>query len=152
MLKRIVSISGKPGLYRLVNQGKNMLIVEALATGKRMPVYMHDKVMSLGDISIYTLEGDVPLAEVLENVKKESGGQPVDLKAMGTDANIREFFAQVLPQFDQDRVYTTDIKKLLSWYNILLNAGITEFVEPKQDGEKEQQEPADAEAESTEKA
>lgn len=130
MLKRIVSIAGKPGLYRLVSQGKNMLIVEALATGKRMPVYMHDKVMSLGDISIYTLEGDVPLAEVLDKVKQQADGKPVDVKAMGDDANIRQYFAEVLPQFDQDRVYTTDIKKLLSWYNILIQAGVTDLVEP----------------------
>lgn len=130
MLKRIVSIAGKPGLYRLVSQGKNMLIVEALATGKRMPVYMHDKVMSLGDISIYTLEGDVPLAEVLDKVKQQADGKPVDVKAMGDDANIRQYFAEVLPQFDQNRVYTTDIKKLLSWYNILIQAGVTDLVEP----------------------
>lgn len=130
MLKRIVSVAGKPGLYRLISQGKNMLIVEALATKKRMPVYMHDKVMSLGDISIYTLDGDVPLAEVLDKVKLHADGKPVDVKAMGEDANVRAFFAEILPQFDQERVYTTDIKKLLSWYNILMQAGVTEFVEP----------------------
>ena len=69
MLKRILSISGKPGLYRLVNQGKNMLIVESLSTGKRTPAYARDKVVSLGDISIYTTDGDVPLTDVLESVK-----------------------------------------------------------------------------------
>ncbi len=147
MLKRIVSIAGKPGLYRLVSQGKNMLIVEALADGKRMPVYMHDKVMSLGDISIYTHEGDIALAEVLDKVKTHADSKPVDVKALGADANIRQYFTEILPDFDQDRVYTTDIKKLLSWYNILIKAGVTVFVESEQpqDG---QPEPARAEEKS----
>ena len=82
MLKRILSISGKPGLYRLVSQGKNMLIVESLTNGKRMPAYARDKVVSLGDISIYTVEDDEPLSEVLEKVKQTNNGQPVDVKAM----------------------------------------------------------------------
>lgn len=131
MLRRILSISGKPGLYKLISQGKNMLIVEALTTGKRMPAYSRDKVMSLGDISIYTTEGDKPLAEVMELVKEKAQAQPIDVKALGDDAAIRAFFAEVLPTFDQDRVYTTDIKKLLSWYNILIGAGINQFVEEK---------------------
>ena len=74
MLKRILSISGKPGLYRLVSQGKNMLIVESLTNGKRMPAYARDKVVSLGDISIYTVEDDEPLSEVLEKVKQTTTG------------------------------------------------------------------------------
>lgn len=131
MLKRIISVSGKPGLYRLVSQGKNMLIVEALGTGKRQPIYARDKVVSLGDISIYTTEGDEPLAEVLEKVKAQADGNPVDIKSFPDDAAIRAFFKQVLPAFDEERVYTTDIKKLLSWYNLLMTNGVTTFVEPK---------------------
>ena len=121
MLKRILSISGKPGLYRLVSQGKNMLIVESLATGKRMPAYARDKVLSLGDIAIYT-------TDVLEKVKEATGGQPVDAKAMG-DAELRDYFKEILPDYDEDRVYTTDIRKLFSWYNQLVAAGVTEFKE-----------------------
>ncbi len=131
MIRKILSIAGKPGLFRLVSQGKNMLIVEALLTGKRSPVYPHDKVISLADISIYTTEGDQPLAEVLEKLSAKAEGKPVDVKGFGSDAAIREYFREVLPEFDDDRVYTTDIKKLMSWYNILLSAGITEFVEKK---------------------
>lgn len=130
MIRKILSISGRPGLYRLVSQGKNMLIVEALADGRRSPAYAHDKVVSLGDISIYTETEDKPLGEVLEALKSKTDGQPVDLKALGNDAQIREFFGEVLPEFDRDRVYTADIKKLLKWYNMLLAAGVTEFVEP----------------------
>lgn len=129
MLKTILSIAGRPGLFRLVSQGKNMLIVESLSTGKRTPAYAHDKVISLGDIAIYTVEEDRPLSLVLEAVKEKAAGQPVDVKALGSDAQIREYFATVLPDFDQERVYTADIKKLLGWYNQLLAAGITEFAE-----------------------
>ncbi len=142
MLKNILSIAGRPGLYRLVNRGKNMLIVEAIATGKRTPAYAHDKVISLGDISIYTEDGeDTLLGNVLEAVKTKAEGKQVDVKAIGTDAEIREYFGEILPEFDRERVYTTDIKKLLSWYNILIAAGITDFAPAKEDEE------ANAEAE-----
>ena len=113
MLKRILSISGKPGLFRLMSQGKNMLIVENIATGKRTAAYARDKVVSLGDISIYTNEGDEPLTEVLEKVKKVTAGAPVDVKSMG-DGELRDYFKTILPEYDEDRVYTTDIRKLFS--------------------------------------
>lgn len=106
-----------------------MLIVESLLTGKRTPAYAHDKVVSLGDISIYTTEGDVPLAEVFEKVKAKQAGQPVEVKTLD-DADVRAFFAEILPDFDDERIYTNDIRKLFNWYNQLLAAGITEFVEP----------------------
>ncbi len=130
MLKGILCISGRPGLFKLVNPGKNMLIVESLSTGKRTPAYAHDKVISLADISIYTIEDDVPLGTVLEAVKVKMDGKPVDVKGMGNDTAIRSFFAEVLPEFDDERVYTNDIKKLLNWYNQLLAAGIDTFIEP----------------------
>lgn len=129
MIRRILSISGKPGLYRLISQGKNMLIVESLTDKRRQPIYANDKVVSLGDISIYTTEGDKPLAEVLEDVKTKTESKPVDIKAFENDAAIRDFFREILPDFDDDRVYTSDIKKLLTWYNTLIDKGITEFVE-----------------------
>lgn len=129
MLKTVLSISGRPGLYRLVNRGKNMLIVESISTKKRTPAYAHDKVISLGDISIYTETDDVPLTDVLETVKVKNDGQPVDIKAIGDDAAVREYFAEILPDFDRERVYTSDIKKLLTWYNLLLEGGITEFAD-----------------------
>ncbi|MCM1522525.1 MAG: DUF5606 domain-containing protein [Muribaculaceae bacterium] len=141
MLKNILSIAGRPGLFRLVNRGKNMLIVEAIATGKRTPAYAHDKVISLADISIYTEDGeDTLLGNVLEAVKVKAEGKPVDVKALGSDANIREYFGEILPEFDRERVYTTDIKKLLSWYNLLIAAGITDFV-PAQEDTEEKTEP-----------
>lgn len=129
MITNILSIAGKPGLYKLVSRGRNMLIVESLSTGKRTPAYSHDKVMSLADIAIYTTGEDRPLAQVLELVKENAAAQPVDIKAIGDDAALREYFAGVMPDFDRERVYTTDIRKLLTWYNALLAAGITEFAD-----------------------
>ena len=139
MIKRIISISGRPGLFRLVNQGKNMLIVESLANGKRTPAYAHDKVVSLGDISIYTKDGDVPLADVFEKIKEKTGGASVDVKAMDNDA-LRAYFAEILPDFDDERVYTNDIRKVFQWYNQLIAAGVTEF----KDNEIAQDEAAEA--------
>ena len=127
MLKTVLSISGRPGLYKLVSQGKNMLIVEAIGTGKRMPAYAHDKIISLGDIAIYTMEEDIPLADVFVSIKDKNGGKTVDVKAMKSDKEIREYFATVLPEFDDERVYTNDIKKVFNWYNVLIAAGMTEF-------------------------
>ena len=133
MLKTILSISGKPGLYNLISQGKNMLIVEALdSTKKRIPVYASEKVISLGDIAMYTDSDEVALGEVIESVKKKENGAPasINYKKAGND-ELFAYFAEILPNFDRDRVHASDIKKLLSWYNILIENGVTEFVEAK---------------------
>ena len=130
MLRTILSISGKPGLYKLISQGKNMLILEALdATKKRFPVYGHDKVISLGDIAMYTDDEEVALAEVLESVKTKSNGgvTAIDYKKASAD-ELQAFMAEVLPTYDRDRVHNSDIKKLIQWYNILVSNGVTEFV------------------------
>ncbi|MDE7426705.1 MAG: DUF5606 domain-containing protein [Muribaculaceae bacterium] len=139
MLRRILAISGKPGLYKLISQGRGMLIVENLATHKRMPAYSHDRVSSLGDIAIYTVNEDVPLADVLDSVYKNAEGKEVEVKKM-EDAQVREFFKTVLPEFDDERVYTSDIRKLLSWYNLLIADGFTKFTEDKEEQDKESQE------------
>ncbi len=128
MIKTILSISGRPGLFKLVSQGKNMLIVESLSTGKRTPAYAHDKIISLGDISIYTIDEDIALAKVFEAVKEKNEGKEVDIKSLGDDNAIRAYFETILPDYDQERVYTNDIKKLLSWYNQLISAGFDKFV------------------------
>lgn len=129
MLKKILSISGRPGLFNLVSQGKNCLIVESVsADKKRVPVFNHDRVMSLGDIAIYTTGEEIPLGEVFEKVKEKYNGQTVDIKTLEKEGKIREVFAEVLPDFDDERVRTNDIKKVFNWYNILVDNGITEFV------------------------
>ena len=114
MTERILSISGKPGLFKLVSQGKNMLIVEDIATGKRRPAYMRDKVMSLADIAMYTTSEDVPLYTIYGNIYKLEDGKTVDIKSLEDDEALREYFAKVLPDFDRDRVYSSDIRKALT--------------------------------------
>lgn len=129
MLRKILSIAGRPGLYELVGHGKNMLIVQQLGTNRRSPAYARDKVVSLGDISIYTMGDDKPLPEVFELIAAKNEQKPVDVKAFSSDAELREYFASILPDFDSDRVYTTDIKKVFQWYNQLVEAGVTKFVD-----------------------
>ncbi len=134
MLKNILAITGKSGLFRLVSRGNGMLIVESLEDGKRMPTYARDKIVSLADISMFTTGEDVPLRLVLESLgKKESLKEcPLDVKKMDTES-LRSFFAEVLPDFDRDRVYPSDIRKLVQWYNTLIKAGITDFSEQEED-------------------
>ena len=128
MLKTILSISGKSGLYKLVSQGKNMLIVESLTDKKRMPAYGTDKMISLGDIAMDTDEDDVTLQEVFLSIKKKENGQPIvlDIKT-ATPEELRQYMGEVLPNFDRDRVHLSDIKKLIAWYNLLVANNLTDF-------------------------
>ncbi len=135
MLKKILSISGRPGLYKLVSYGKNMLLVEELADGHRFPVHSRERVMSLGDISIFTTSEDLPLSQVMENIGKKFDNKAIDAKAYSTPDQLHEFFGSVLENWDPDRVHNSDIKKIISWYNILIGAGITDFTA------KEEEEP-----------
>lgn len=128
MLRDILSITGKPGLYKLVSRGNNMLIVESLLDGKRMPTYARDKIVSLGEISMYTMGDDIALNQVLINLGEKENYKlaTIDPKKADND-QLRDYFGEVLPDFDRDRVYPSDIRKLIQWYNILINAGITDF-------------------------
>ena len=138
MLKTILSISGKPGLYKLISQGKNMLIVESVsAEKKRFPAYRNEKIISLADIAMYTNDAEVPLRDVLESIKeKENAGTASIDPKKATAEELRAYLTEVLPDFDRERVYMTDIKKLISWYNILVTNGITEF---KDDAEQQEE-------------
>ncbi len=128
MLKNILAITGKPGLYKLVSHGNNTLIVESLVDGKRIPTFARDKIISLADVSMFTLDEDISLSEVLTKLGAKESLKTVtlDLKNASNDA-LREYFAVVLPNYDRDRVYPSDIRKLIQWYNILITAGITDF-------------------------
>lgn len=142
MLKKILSISGRPGLYKLVSYGKNMLLVEALADGKRFPVHSRDRVMALGDISIFTTADDIPLAQVLENVGKKFENKAIDTKAYSTPDQLHEFIGSVLEKWDEERVHNSDIKKIISWYNILISNGITDFTaKEEEEAAKEEDKP-----------
>ena len=145
MLKTILSISGKPGLFRLISHGKNMLIVESLVDKKRVPAYAKDKVISLGDIAMYTDADEVPLHQVLTNLKNKENGEKASISTSAKPDELRAYFAEVLPNFDRDRVYPSDIKKLISWYNLLIGVGITDFT-PVEVEEEAQEEEAQSEA------
>lgn len=137
MKKTILSIAGKPGLYALVSRGNRMLIVEALETGKRVPAYANDRITSLNDIAIYTEDEEVPLLDVLEAVKKkENGAETAFNFKKASKEELFSYFEEVLPKFDQDRVHPSDIKKLLSWYNLLVKSGNTDFAEETQEEEE----------------
>lgn len=128
MLKNILSITGKPGLYKLVNRGNNMLIVESLVDGKRMPTYARDKIVSLADVSMFTTGDDIELWKVLEAAYKKEDGKVASVDAKKADNKVVfAWFDEVLPDWDRDRVYPTDVRKLISWYNILVGAGFTTF-------------------------
>ena len=128
MFERILTISGKPGLYRLLSSGRNMFIVEMVdASKKRLPVHNADKVVMLDDIAIYTDTEEVPLRDVFAKIyEKENGVLPFDMK-MATPEELVEYFEGVMPDYDRERVYLTHIKKMFSWYNILVTNGVVDF-------------------------
>ncbi|MBO7499351.1 MAG: DUF5606 domain-containing protein [Bacteroidaceae bacterium] len=142
MLRKILTISGKPGLYRLLSNGRGMLIVEALdSTHKRVPVYATDKVVSLGDIAMYTDDEEVPLWQVLENIKARTEGKALGINyKQATNDELAAFFAEVLPNYDRDRVYMTHVRKLVQWYNILVAEGLTDFKPLEEEKVKESEE------------
>lgn len=143
MLQKILAISGKPGLYKLVSRGKNSLIVETLdESRRRLPAFATDRITSLADIAMFTDSEDVPLRSVLAKIKEMEGGKATSIdqrKASGEE--LREYFGKVLPDFDRDRVHNSDIKKLLQWYNILISNGVTDFDEEAKDSESATAEP-----------
>lgn len=131
MLETILAISGKPGLFKLVSRGNNNLIVETLDTQKkRFPAFAADKIISLADIAMYTDEKEVPLRQVLNNIKAKESGKTtsIDYRKASKD-ELYAFLGEVLPNFDGDRIYPSDIKKLIQWYNILVENGLTDFDE-----------------------
>ena len=138
MLKTILSISGRPGLFRLVSHGKNMLIVESLADKRKVPAYANDKVISLGDIAIYTNDGETPLPQVLDNIEKKENGEKASISTSAGSDELRAYMAEILPDFDRDRVYPNDIRKMISWYNILVASGLTDFL-PEEEESKEKE-------------
>lgn len=142
MLQTILAISGKPGLYKLLSRGKNNLIVETIdETHRRVPAFATDRITSLADIAMYTTSEDVPLSKVLESMKTLEAGKAssVDYRKASPD-ELREYFGKILPDFDRDRVHNSDIKKLIQWYNILINNGITEFEEKTEETEPKTEE------------
>lgn len=139
MLEKILAIAGKPGLYNLVNRGNRSLIVETLDKArKRMPAFATDRVIALSDIAMYTEEEEVPLRRVLLTIREKYNGEvlPAELKKASKE-ELYAFLCDVLPGADVERIYVSDVKKLISWYNILIENGVTDFEEPENGGEAE---------------
>lgn len=137
MLKTILAISGKPGLFKLVSRGNRSLIIETIdAQKKRMPAFSTDKVISLADIAMYTDEKEVPLREVLNSIKKKEEGKTTQIDyRKASKEELYAYLGEVLPNYDRDRIYPTDIKKLVQWYNILIENGLDDFDETLQETE-----------------
>lgn len=125
MLKGILSISGQPGLFKLVSEAKNSIIVESLLTGKRMPAYSTSKISTLSDISVFTQTGEISLREVFLKIKED--GNAVEAKASNNE--IKNYFETILPEYDHDRVYVSDMKKILQWYALLSENQLLEDIE-----------------------
>ncbi len=128
MLKGILAVSGQGGLFKIVSQAKNSIIVESLIDGKRMPAYATSRISALEDISIFTEDGDVKLYDVFKNIsEKEDGGQAISHKASSND--LKNYFEEILPDYDKDRVYVSDMKKVIQWYNLLQEKDVLNFSE-----------------------
>jgi len=135
MLKGILAVSGQSGLFKLVAESKNNIIVESLETKKRIPVYSSSKVSALEDIAIYTETGDVPLKEIFKLISdKEEGGSAISHKSSGNE--LKTYFEEVVPEYDKDRVYVSDIKKVILWYNTLLDKEMLDFSEPEEENKE----------------
>ena len=133
-LKEILAISGQPGLYKYVAQSTNGVIVESLLDGKRMNASASSKVSALTEISIFTEGDDLPLADVFTNIYNHTGGKEA-ISHKEAPEKLKAAFAEVLPDYDRDRVHVSDMKKVFMWYNILLGAGLTEFKLPETEEE-----------------
>ena len=125
MLKGILSISGHPGLFKMVAEAKNRIIVESLINGKRMPVSTTARISSLEDIAVYTAVGDLPLKEIFRKIANHEQGAAIQAKA--TDEQIRRYFGEVVPDYDRERVYISDIRKIILWYNLLQEKQLLDF-------------------------
>jgi hypothetical protein len=155
-LTKILSISGKPGLFKMVGETKNGLIVESLEDNKKFPVFSHEQISSLKEISIYTETDSVSLKEVLKKVRELQDDKPVDNPKKASADDLKALFEQLVPDYDKEAVYISDMKKVLTWYNLLLKNDMLDFTEDEEDettetDEKPSEEKPDKEKDTDEK-
>ncbi len=137
-LDKILSVAGKPGLYKLITQTRSGFVAESLLDGKRITVSLRSSVSVLSEIAIYTLEEEVPLREVFQKIQTKENGGKTSISHKDEKIKLEEYFFEVLPNYDEDRVYVSDIKKIVQWYNILTENKITDFSsEETESGEEE---------------
>ncbi len=136
-LSKILSISGKSGLFKVVSNVKNAVIVESLLDQKRFPAFGHEKISSLEEISVFTQGEDMPLKDVFKAFFTKLEGKPA-IDAKSDNPVLKKFFGEMIPDFDPDRVYVSDIKKMISWYNLLLEHKLIDFTKKKEEKEEEE--------------
>lgn len=139
-LEKILSVAGKPGLYKLITQTRTGFVAESLLDGKRITVSLRASVSVLSEIAIYTLEEEVPLREVFQNIQTKEDGGKTSISHKDEKIKLEEYFFEVLPNYDEDRVYVSDIKKVIQWYNILTDNKITDFSIEKEEKEEASEE------------
>ncbi len=149
MLSKILSVTGRPGLFKLISTGKNLNIVESLNDSKRIPVYAHEKVVALSDVSMYTMDSDVPLRDVLKKIKEKENGNRVTIGSKSSAKELFAFLEEILPDYNKESVYASDVKKLISWYNILMESDIDLEEEEKTEETPSENPEAGEEAEET---
>jgi hypothetical protein len=128
-LSSYYSIPGKPGVFKMLSQSKSGAIMESLIDGKRVPVFFSDKISSLEEIGMFTNGEDVPLKNVFQNIFKKEDGKEASVSPKADEKTLKTYFGEVLPDWDQDRVYTSDIKKVIVWYNLLLSKNLVNLEE-----------------------
>ena len=133
-LKDVISISGMSGLYKVVAQSKSGFIVESIADGKRSPVSSTQRISTLGDISIFTTKDELPLREVFLKIKETDGGKPSVSSKAGSE-ELKKYFKNIVPDFDEQKVYPSDIKKVVTWYELLHDK--VDFTKVESEGENE---------------
>lgn len=132
-LDKILSIGGRPGLFKLLTQTRTGLVAESLLDNRKVTVGMSSNVSVLSEIAIYTLEEELPLRAVFEKIQLKEKGGKTSVKHKDDKLSLEEYFFEVLPNYDEDKVYVSDIKKVIQWYNILHDHGITDFTEPEEE-------------------
>ncbi|MCB4798980.1 DUF5606 family protein [Neotamlana laminarinivorans] len=130
-LEKVLAISGKPGLYKLIAQTRGGFVAESLIDNKRISVTMQNNVSVLSEIAIYTLEEEVPLHDVLKKIKDKENANIASVKPKDSKDKLEEYFFEILPNYDEDRVYASDIKKVIQWYNLLQKHNMLELLEDK---------------------
>ncbi|MCX7549996.1 DUF5606 domain-containing protein [Xanthomarina sp. F2636L] len=126
-LEKVLAISGKPGLYKLITQTRGGFIAESLLDNKRLSVNIHQNVSVLSEIAIYTLTEEVPLREVLGKIKEKENSKETPVSHKDSKDKLEEYFFEILPDYDEDRVYVSDIKKVIQWYNLLQKHNMLDF-------------------------
>ncbi|MDO6598087.1 DUF5606 domain-containing protein [Oceanihabitans sp. 2_MG-2023] len=137
-LEKVLSISGRPGLYKLIAQTRGGFIAESLLDKKKISVNMQHNVSILSEIAVYTLQEELPLREVFNKIKEKENGKSTSISHKESKDKLEEYFFEVLPDYDEDRVYASDIKKIIQWYNLLEKHDMLDFDKAEASSEEEE--------------